>query len=171
MDSVGNSLVEADKVDAARDILRKAATLGVTIQLPEDHVVAERLEARVATQSVPRDGIPSGWMGVDIGPQTVEAFRKAIHEAKTVVWNGPMGVFEVAAFAQGTAAPATPAPAPAVNAATTVAQPANPAQAKPRATAPKREELRRPRPRAPLRRRAPFAWLARNARSLLGSIA
>jgi phosphoglycerate kinase len=100
--SVGNSLVEADKVDAARDILSKAATLGVTVQLPEDHVIAERLDVSVATQSVPRDGIPSGWMGVDIGPQTVEAFRKAIHEAKTVVWNGPMGVFEIAAFAQGT---------------------------------------------------------------------
>ena len=99
---VGNSLVEADKVDAARDILTRAATLGVTIQLPEDHVIAERLDASAATQRVPKDGIPSGWMGVDIGPQTVEAFRRAIAEAKTVVWNGPMGVFEIAPFAQGT---------------------------------------------------------------------
>jgi phosphoglycerate kinase len=99
---VGNSLLETEKIDAARDILTHAAALGVTIQLPEDHVIAERLEASAATQRVPRDGIPSGWMGVDIGPQTVEAFRKAIHEAKTVVWNGPMGVFEIVPFAQGT---------------------------------------------------------------------
>jgi phosphoglycerate kinase len=101
---VGNSLVEADKVDAARDILTKAAALGVILHLPEDHVVAERLDASAATRSVPKDGIPAGWMGVDIGPQTVEVFSRAISEAKTVVWNGPMGVFEIAAFAKGTTA-------------------------------------------------------------------
>jgi phosphoglycerate kinase len=99
---IGNSLVEADKVDAAREILAKAAALGVTIRLPEDHVTAERLEASAATRVVPKAGIPSGWMGVDIGPQTVEAFTRAIGEAKTVVWNGPMGVFEIAPFATGT---------------------------------------------------------------------
>lgn len=99
---VGNSLVEADKVDAARNILTRAAALGVIILLPEDHVIAERLDASAATWSVPRDGIPSGWMGVDIGPQTVEAFCRAIGEAKTVVWNGPMGVFEIVPFAKGT---------------------------------------------------------------------
>jgi phosphoglycerate kinase len=99
---VGNSLVEADKVDAARDILTRAAALGVIIQLPEDHVIAERLDVSAATQRVPKDGIPSGWMGVDIGPQTVEAFRRTIAAAKTVVWNGPMGVFEIPAFARGT---------------------------------------------------------------------
>ena len=101
---VGNSLVEADKVDAAREILAKATALGVTIQLPADHVIAERLDASAATRVVPKDGVPSGWMGVDIGPQTVEAFSRAISEAKTVVWNGPMGVFEIAPFAQGTTA-------------------------------------------------------------------
>jgi phosphoglycerate kinase len=99
---VGNSLVEADKVDAARDILTKAASLGVTIHLPEDHVVTEHLDASAATQTVPKAGIPAGWMGVDIGPQTVEVFSRAISEAKTVVWNGPMGVFEIASFAKGT---------------------------------------------------------------------
>ncbi len=99
---IGNSLVEADKVEVARDILAKAASLGVIIQLPEDHVIAERLDANATTQVVPKDGIPSGWLGVDIGPQTVEAFTRAIHGAKTVVWNGPMGVFEIAPFAQGT---------------------------------------------------------------------
>jgi phosphoglycerate kinase len=100
--SVGQSLVEADKVDAAREILAQATSLGVTIQLPEDHVIAEHLGANAATQVVPRDEIPSGWLGVDIGPRTVEAFSRAIGEAKTVVWNGPMGVFEIPAFAKGT---------------------------------------------------------------------
>jgi phosphoglycerate kinase len=99
---VGNSLVEADKVEAARDILTRATALRVAIQLPEDHVIAERLDANAATRIVPKDGIPSRWMGVDIGPQTVAAFTRAIHEAKTVVWNGPMGVFEIAPFAKGT---------------------------------------------------------------------
>jgi phosphoglycerate kinase len=100
--AVGNSLVEAAKVDVAREILATATALGVSIQLPEDHVIAERLDVSAATQVVPRDGIPSGWMGVDIGPQTAEAFTAAIGEAKTVVWNGPMGVFEIEPFAKGT---------------------------------------------------------------------
>jgi phosphoglycerate kinase len=102
--SVGNSLVEADKVDAARDILTRAADLGVTLQLPEDHVIADRLDAGATTRSVPKEGIPAGWMGVDIGPQTVAAYCRAIAAAKTVVWNGPMGVFEIAPFATGTSA-------------------------------------------------------------------
>jgi phosphoglycerate kinase len=100
--SVGRSLVEPDKVEAAREILAKATALRVTIQLPEDHVIAERLDAKAATQVVPRDGIPPGWLGVDIGPRTVAAFTSAIGEAKTVVWNGPMGVFEMPLFAKGT---------------------------------------------------------------------
>jgi phosphoglycerate kinase len=99
---VGNSLVETEKIEAARDILARATSLGVTIQLPEDHVIAERLEAGAASQIVPRDGISSGWMGVDIGPQTVETFTRVIGAAKTVVWNGPMGVFEIEPFAAGT---------------------------------------------------------------------
>jgi phosphoglycerate kinase len=100
--TVGNSLVEIDKIEAARDVLARATALGVTIQLPEDHVIAERLEVGAAAQIVPRDGIPPGWMGVDIGPQTVGVFTRAIGEAKTVVWNGPMGVFEIEPFAAGT---------------------------------------------------------------------
>jgi len=99
---IGNSLVEVDKVDVARDILAKATALGVTIQLPKDHLIAERLDANAVTRVVPQDGIPPGWLGVDIGPQTVEAFTSEILGAKTVVWNGPMGVFEIAPFAQGT---------------------------------------------------------------------
>ncbi len=101
---IGNSLVEADKIEAAREILAKAASLGVSLLLPEDHVIAQRLDAAASTQVVPRDGIPSGWMGVDIGPQTIGSFARAIGDAKTVVWNGPMGVFEVEPFAKGTQA-------------------------------------------------------------------
>jgi phosphoglycerate kinase len=99
---VGNSLLEPDKVDVARDILTRAAGLGVTVDLPEDHVIADRLDVSATTQTVPKAAIPSGWMGVDIGPHTIEAFCAAISAAKTVVWNGPMGVFEILPFAHGT---------------------------------------------------------------------
>jgi phosphoglycerate kinase len=99
---VGNSLVEEDKIEAARDILAQAQALGVTLHLPEDHVVAQRLDAMSPTQVVPRAGIAAGWMGVDLGPQTIESFTRVIAEAKTIVWNGPMGVFEIAPFAKGT---------------------------------------------------------------------
>jgi phosphoglycerate kinase len=101
---VGSSLVEADKVEAAREILAKAASSGVTLRLPEDHVVAPRLEAAAPTHVVPRDGIPSGWMGGDIGPQTLATFTQAISAAHTIVWNGPLGVCEIEAFAEGTRA-------------------------------------------------------------------
>jgi phosphoglycerate kinase len=101
---VGNSLVEPDKVEDARAILAQAQSLGVTIHLPEDHVVAQRLDATAPTQVVRRDGIAAGWMGVDIGPQTAASFARVINQAKTIVWNGPMGVFEMAPFAKGTTA-------------------------------------------------------------------
>jgi 3-phosphoglycerate kinase len=100
--AVGNSLVESEKLEAAREILAQAKSRRVTMRLPEDHVIAQRLEAAASTQVVPREGISTGWMGVDIGPRTIEAFTKVIDEAKTVVWNGPLGVFEVAPFAKGT---------------------------------------------------------------------
>jgi phosphoglycerate kinase len=100
--AVGNSLVEADKLEAAREILTQAKSRGVAMHLPEDHVIAQRLEATASTQVVPRDGIAAGWMGGDIGPRTIDTFTKAINAAKTVVWNGPLGVFEMAPFAKGT---------------------------------------------------------------------
>ena len=100
--AVGNSLVESDKLEAAREILTQAKSWGLTMHLPEDHVIAPRLEATASTQVVPRDGIAAGWMGGDIGPRTIDTFRKAINAAKTVVWNGPLGVFEMAPFAKGT---------------------------------------------------------------------
>jgi phosphoglycerate kinase len=100
--AVGSSLVESEKLEAAHETLAQAKSRGVTLRLPEDHVIAQRLEATASTQVVPREGISAGWMGVDIGPRTIAAFAKAIDEAKTVVWNGPLGVFEVEPFAKGT---------------------------------------------------------------------
>ena len=100
---VGKSLVEADKFDLARDIMAEAKTRNVRLLLPLDHVVADKIDASATTQIV-RDeqGIPAGKMGLDIGPETIAAFSREIAAAKTIVWNGPMGVFEVAPFAKGT---------------------------------------------------------------------
>jgi phosphoglycerate kinase len=99
----GRSLVEDDKLDAARDIMKRAQDRGLQLLLPADHVVAQRPEAGVPTEtlSVDSDAIGDS-MGLDIGPLTVEAYADALHDAKTVVWNGPMGVFEIDEFAKGT---------------------------------------------------------------------
>jgi phosphoglycerate kinase len=100
---IGKSLVEPDLLDAARDIERRAAERGLRLELPVDHVVAPSLDAgdqsRVLSVS---DPAITGQMGLDIGPKTVETYRSIIATAKTVVWNGPMGVFEKDAFARGT---------------------------------------------------------------------
>lgn len=96
---VGNSLLEKDFVDTARTLL---AEHGDRIVVPEDVVAADRFAADAATDTVAADAIPAGWMGLDIGPRTVEAFAAKIAEAKTVFWNGPAGVFELAPFAAGT---------------------------------------------------------------------
>jgi phosphoglycerate kinase len=100
---VGKSLVEEDKVDLAKQLLSEAAAKKVHLLLPLDHVIAEKIDADAAKQTVSTDaGIPVGQMGLDIGPDTIAAFSKEISGAKTIVWNGPMGVFEVAPFANGT---------------------------------------------------------------------
>jgi phosphoglycerate kinase len=102
---VGRSLVEDDKLDAARDILERARARGLQVLLPTDHVVAEKLEAGVATETLSVDDSAIGdRIGLDIGPATANAYADAIADARTVVWNGPMGVFEIDAFAQGTLA-------------------------------------------------------------------
>lgn len=98
----GNSLVELDYIDMARGLLAKAKDRQVEFVLPCDHVIAQAPEADVTTRIVADEGIPAGWIGLDIGPQTVERFRKTIAPAKTVVWNGPMGMFELEPFRQGT---------------------------------------------------------------------
>ena len=102
---VGTSLVEDDKLDAARDIVSRAAKSGLQLLLPVDHVVAEKLAADVPTTVLSVDDAAIGdRMGLDIGPATAKAYTAALADAKTVVWNGPMGVFEIDAFAQGTLA-------------------------------------------------------------------
>ncbi len=100
---VGKSLVEDDKLDLARDIMAEAKTRNVRLLLPLDHVVADKIDASATTQIVKDEqGIPPDKMGLDIGPETIAAFSKEIATAKMIVWNGPMGVFEVAPFAKGT---------------------------------------------------------------------
>jgi phosphoglycerate kinase len=99
----GRSLVEDDKLDAARDIMRRAQERGLQFLLPSDHVVADKPEPGVATEVLSVDSNAIGnRMGLDIGPVTVGAYTKALRDAKTVVWNGPMGVFEIDEFAHGT---------------------------------------------------------------------
>jgi phosphoglycerate kinase len=100
---VGKSLVEEDKVELARQLLQEAKTHKLKFLLPVDHIVADRIDANAAVRTVNSGhAIPSNLMALDIGPQTIEAFSEEISGARTIVWNGPMGVFEVAPFAKGT---------------------------------------------------------------------
>jgi len=102
---VGRSLVEDDKLDAGREIRESARKRGLTLLLPTDHVVAAKLEAGAPSQTLSVDDPAIGdRMGLDIGPQTAAAYADALRDAKTVVWNGPMGVFEIPEFAAGTLA-------------------------------------------------------------------
>ncbi|NLB65150.1 MAG: phosphoglycerate kinase [Lentisphaerae bacterium] len=98
---VGNSLCEVDQLDYAREMIAKAEANGKQFLLPVDNVAADKFDAAAATQVVGND-IPAGWMALDIGPQTIARFAEAIAGARTVVWNGPMGCFEMAPFAAGT---------------------------------------------------------------------
>ena len=100
--AVGDSLVEADFVDTANEVINRAQEKGVDLLLPVDVVAAKGIDGQAAT--VDADGIPDEWAAYDIGPRTVELYAKVIGEAKTVFWNGPMGVFERPAFASGTLA-------------------------------------------------------------------
>lgn len=99
---VGKSLVEEDKVELAGDILLKAVELGVEVLLPQDVVVADRFAADAEAKTVRTGDVPAGWMILDMGPQSVELYQNKIKEAKTVIWNGPLGVYEFDKFAQGT---------------------------------------------------------------------
>jgi phosphoglycerate kinase len=100
--SVGNSLVEAEWVEPAKAMLKKADAKGVEIMLPVDFVIADAIEPDAETRIVAREEIPAGMMGLDIGPTTVELFKGEIAHARTIFWNGPMGVFEMAPFENGT---------------------------------------------------------------------
>ncbi len=98
---IGSSLCEDDQLDYAKDMIAKAKEKGVSFLLPVDTVAADKFDAEANTQIVDAD-IPEGWMGLDIGPKTIELYSNAIKSAKTVVWNGPMGVFEMEKFNKGT---------------------------------------------------------------------
>ena len=101
---VGDSLLDAEKIDYCRDMLAKAQEKGKTLLLPVDVVIADKFDAEANTQVVPADAIPAGWQGLDIGPETQKLFGDTVKAAGTVIWNGPMGVFEFAKFAKGTEA-------------------------------------------------------------------
>ncbi|MDN5301055.1 MAG: hypothetical protein PWQ60_569 [Thermoanaerobacteraceae bacterium] len=101
---IGKSLLEQDKIELAADLLKQARERGVNLLLPDDVVVTTELKEGVPFSTVPISEIPEDLMGVDIGQKTREKFAKVIKDAKTVVWNGPMGVFEIREFAQGTLA-------------------------------------------------------------------
>ena len=101
--TTGKSLVEADKLDVAKAALEKAKAKGVKLLLPVDHVLADKFDAAAKTQTFSGEGaFPADWMALDIGPATIDLFAKEIADARTILWNGPMGVFELAPFAHGT---------------------------------------------------------------------
>lgn len=102
--NVGKSLVEDDKVELASHLLETARQNNIRMLLPEDVVAATEFSADAETSTVAIDGIPDNMMGLDIGPRTIDTYSREILQAKTVVWNGPMGVFEIEAFAKGTVA-------------------------------------------------------------------
>nr|AKP17751.1 phosphoglycerate kinase [Auxenochlorella pyrenoidosa] len=100
--AVGASLVEEDKLDLAKELVAKAKAKGVEFILPSDVVVADKFAPDANSKVVDIDSIPDGWMGLDIGPKSIEELQKTLGDCKTVIWNGPMGVFEFDAFAKGT---------------------------------------------------------------------
>ena len=101
--SVGNSIVETEKLDVARSLIGREG-FSDSVLLPVDHVVGKAFDPETESQVVSKGNIPEGWQGLDIGPETVSAFGEQIQTAKTVVWNGPLGVYEFEQFAQGTVA-------------------------------------------------------------------
>ncbi len=104
---IGNSLCEEDRLETARDIIAKAEAKGVCIHLPGDSLIADKFDAAANTSSAPSNAIPDGWMGLDIGPIACDEFAKVIKASKTILWNGPMGVFEMQKFQHGTKVIAT----------------------------------------------------------------
>lgn len=99
---LGNSRIEKEKIFMAKKIMERAKTKGIPLLLPLDHVIAKSLDKDTPTETTEGAGIPEGWMGVDIGPKTVAAFARAMEGAKLIFWNGPLGVYEIDKFAQGT---------------------------------------------------------------------
>jgi phosphoglycerate kinase len=99
---IGNSLCEDDRLETARELLAKAEAKGVRIHLPSDSIIADKFDANANDSTAPSNNIPDGWMGLDIGVNACEQFTNVIHHSKTILWNGPMGVFEMAKFQHGT---------------------------------------------------------------------
>ena len=99
---IGSSLVEEDKLDLALQIIKKAKETGVHLHLPVDAIIADKFDADANSQTCNINSIPDGWMGLDIGPQSEKIFSEVIKNSKTVLWNGPAGVFEFEKFAHGT---------------------------------------------------------------------
>lgn len=102
--SIGKSLVEEDKLDLAKELIQKAKSKGVELHLPIDSIAADKFDANASTTITMNMAIPNDWMGLDIGPQAREVFAKVIGNSKTILWNGPMGVFEMEKFEGGTKA-------------------------------------------------------------------
>jgi len=101
---IGNSLVEDDKLDLAKELIQKAKAKGVELHLPIDSIVADKFDAQANTKIANNNAIEPGWMGLDIGPQAQVVLAKVVEESKTILWNGPMGVFEMEKFEKGTKA-------------------------------------------------------------------
>ena len=101
---IGNSLCENDRLDKANELLKKANEKGVCIHLPPDSIIADKFDALATVSGALSNNIPDGWMGLDIGQMACETFKKVIHHSKTILWNGPMGVFEMKKFQHGTKA-------------------------------------------------------------------
>lgn len=102
--NIGNSLVEADKLELAKELIQKAKAKGVELHLPIDSIIADKFDAEANTSISGNNAIPEGWMGLDIGPQARDVFARVVAESKTILWNGPMGVFEMTKFEGGTKA-------------------------------------------------------------------
>lgn len=102
--NVGSSLVEEDKLDLARQLMKTAKAKGVDFYLPVDVVIADRFDADAESRVVAVTDIPDGWMGLDVGPTSISQIQSLLGDCQTVIWNGPMGVFEMAKFAAGTMA-------------------------------------------------------------------
>ncbi len=99
---IGQSLCEDERLETCREILAKAKEKGVHIHLPQDSTIADRFAADAETKVAPSNQIPDGWMGLDIGTEAIAQFREVLLASKTILWNGPMGVFEMKAFENGT---------------------------------------------------------------------
>ena len=117
---IGKSLVEDDKLELARRLRDEARQKKFALLLPVDHIVGAEFKADTAARTVSVSATPDGWMGLDIGPKTIETYRQKISGAKTIVWNGPMGVFEMPAFAKGTLEVAKAIAAATVSGATSI---------------------------------------------------